>query len=428
MQIKAGSTSVTSARFAAWTTATGAAVTVTSATAGLNLWYKRAGAAKVVLGSVNDLATEDAAYNAQGIKVVSGQIHRIDLPDAAVLAGAGTVEWGGEATGITIDGGSADLIGQATTGAVGSVATQSLEVLGAAAAAVATLVVPDPAGTGAAIVSSLATAHGAGSWATATGFATPADITTAIPHPLTMGQIGGAGAWYVEALNSAGAVIGTSTQLEAILEDTGVTLPAQIAVLDIEGTGAYACTWTVNDGSTALQGATIAFYMAGVLKGQKVTNASGQASMSLDAGTYTVAISCAGYTFSNEIYAVSATASTWTHTFSMALLTWPPSTTPGMTTVRWRVRKTNRDYASTAECTIYMGIAKGPGVAGTIYNGDNLDYEAAATDSDGYVYFAKTPKGATVAVKTATDGQVQFVQIPRDCGDTFEGSELIGSS
>jgi hypothetical protein len=199
------------------------------------------------------------------------------------------------------------------------------------------------------------------------------------------------------------------------------------AVGQISGNGAYACTWTVNDGSTALQGAVVAFYLAGVLKAQRTTNASGQASMSLDAWTYTVAITLDGYTFSNETHVVSATASTWTHTFSLTSIGWPASTVPDTTTVRWRVRKTNRAWAGLDDCTVYMGIASGPGVAGTIYNGDNLDFDSDATDASGYVYFANTPKGSTVAGKTATDGQVQFVQIPRDCGDTFEGLELIGS-
>lgn len=110
--------------------------------------------------------------------------------------------------------------------------------------------------------------------------------------------------------------------LDGILEDTGTTLPAQIAALDIGGgTGIYACTWTVNDGSTVLEGATVSFWLAGVLRGTGTTNASGQVSMSLDAGTYTVAISLSGYTFAITTHAVSSTASTWTKTFSMTAQT-----------------------------------------------------------------------------------------------------------
>ena len=110
-------------RFGAWTTATGAAVTVTSATAGLSLWYRRDGGAKVSL-TPSDLATLETAHADGGILVIAGQEHRLDLPDAAFAAGARHVCWGGEATDITIDGGEANIIGQAGT------ATDTSEVNG----------------------------------------------------------------------------------------------------------------------------------------------------------------------------------------------------------------------------------------------------------------------------------------------------------
>lgn len=109
MDVKSGTANV-SVSFAAWTTATGAAVTVTSATAGLALWWRRDGETKTALASVNDLATLDAAHNDEGILVIAGQEHRFDLPDAAFLTGVSKVQWGGEATGITIDGGEANLV------------------------------------------------------------------------------------------------------------------------------------------------------------------------------------------------------------------------------------------------------------------------------------------------------------------------------
>jgi len=104
-----------SVSFGAWTTATGAAVTVTAATAGLSLWYRRGVAGAKTAISVSDLATLITAHTDGGILVIEGQEHRLDLPDAATLAGVTSIEWGGTATGITIDGGRADLIGQANT-------------------------------------------------------------------------------------------------------------------------------------------------------------------------------------------------------------------------------------------------------------------------------------------------------------------------
>ena len=104
-----------SVSFAAYTTATGAAVTVTSATGGLSLWYRRGVAGAKTAISPSDLATLETAHAEGGILVIEGAEHRLDLPDAAIAAGPLTIEWGGTATGITIDGGTANLIGQANT-------------------------------------------------------------------------------------------------------------------------------------------------------------------------------------------------------------------------------------------------------------------------------------------------------------------------
>ena len=104
-----------SVQFAAYTTATGAAVTVTSATGGLSLWYRRGVTGAKTAINPSDLATLETAHAEGGILLIEGPEHRLDLPDAAVAAGVLTVSWGGTATGITIDGGTANLIGQANT-------------------------------------------------------------------------------------------------------------------------------------------------------------------------------------------------------------------------------------------------------------------------------------------------------------------------
>lgn len=238
------------------------------------------------------------------------------------------------------------------------------------------------------------------------------------------------------------------TYLADILEDTGTTLPTAIAAVPTAGeidtqlsgthgagawginagvgTGTRAVAFTVTTGGVALLGASVRLYRTGSIDRTGTTNASGQVTLYCDVdATWSYAVTHALYDSGSGTVVVDGNE---TVPVSLTAVTWPASTVPGTTTVRWRVRKANRDYASDAECTVYMGISKGPGVAGTIYNGDNLDYDSDATDADGYVYFANTPKGAIVAVKTATDGQTQFVKIPADCGSTFEGLELIGSS
>jgi hypothetical protein len=131
----AGSTDQ-SVSFAAFTTATGAAVTVTSATAGLSLWYRRGNVGAKTAITPSNLAAINSAHADGGLIVIEGQDHRLDLPDAAFAAGVDYLEWGGSATGITIDGGNCNLIGQPTTGSVGTPLT-SAQTQAAAAAAIA---------------------------------------------------------------------------------------------------------------------------------------------------------------------------------------------------------------------------------------------------------------------------------------------------
>jgi hypothetical protein len=105
--------------FAAWTTATGVAVTITADTPGLSLWYQRGVNGAVVPITPIDLDAMTDVWAAGGIivKQAGGQEHRLDLPDVACAVGANQVSWGGSATGITIDGGIANLIGQPNTAA-----------------------------------------------------------------------------------------------------------------------------------------------------------------------------------------------------------------------------------------------------------------------------------------------------------------------
>lgn len=207
--------------------------------------------------------------------------------------------------------------------------------------------------------------------------------------------------------------------------DGGYVIPYPIDLHTTNGTGTRAVTFTVTSSSVPVQNARVRLYLAGMVDRIGDTNALGQVTLWCDTdATWSYGVTHPQYDAVSGTVVVDGNESV---AVSMTVAPWPASTVPDTTTVRWRVRKTNRAWAGLDDCTVYMGIASGPGVAGTIYNGDNLDFDSDATDASGYVYFANTPKGATVAVKTATDGQVQMVQIPRDCGDTFEGLELIGS-
>jgi hypothetical protein len=97
------------------------------------------------------------------------------------------------------------------------------------------------------------------------------------------------------------------------------------------GSGAYACTWTINDGTTVLQNASVRF-TEGSNTFTATTNSSGQCSMSLNAAVYTVSSAKDGYSFTPTTHEVTSTGSTHTHTFSMTTVSITPPALPSQST------------------------------------------------------------------------------------------------
>jgi hypothetical protein len=78
-------------------------------TAGLALWYRRAGAAKTTLTPVT-LAALTTAHTDEGFLHIDDGVYRLDLPDAAYATGASHVTVGGALTGSVVVGGRVKLI------------------------------------------------------------------------------------------------------------------------------------------------------------------------------------------------------------------------------------------------------------------------------------------------------------------------------
>lgn len=106
--IKKGSTS-RSVQFKALGTTDGLPTSVTAASAGIALWYRRDGGAVVDI-TESDLAAINSAFSAGGIKHARDGLHRLDLPDAAYATGANYVDYGGTATNVLIVGGRVKLV------------------------------------------------------------------------------------------------------------------------------------------------------------------------------------------------------------------------------------------------------------------------------------------------------------------------------
>lgn len=78
-------------------------------TAGIDLWYRREGEARVAITEASLSALTDA-HTDGGFLHISDGVYRLDLPDAAFAAGASHVSFGGTVTGMVVIGGKVRLV------------------------------------------------------------------------------------------------------------------------------------------------------------------------------------------------------------------------------------------------------------------------------------------------------------------------------
>lgn len=78
-------------------------------TAGIDLWYRREGAARTAITEAT-LAALTTAHADGGFLHVSDGVYRLDLPDAAFASGANYVDFGGTVTGMIVIGGRVRLV------------------------------------------------------------------------------------------------------------------------------------------------------------------------------------------------------------------------------------------------------------------------------------------------------------------------------
>jgi hypothetical protein len=127
----------------------------------------------------------------------------------------------------------------------------------------------------------------------------------------------------------------TAAAVNDVLVDTGTTLPAQIAGISAgSGTGARTVTITVNDGTTALQNATVRM-TEGANTFTATTNVSGVAVFNLDDATYTVGVTKSGYSYAGTTLVVNGTE---TATYSMTVVSITPPADPALCAVTIHIR------------------------------------------------------------------------------------------
>lgn len=181
------------------------------------------------------------------------------------------------------------------------------------------------------------------------------------------------------------------------------------------GSGAYTLTITVNDGTNPLQNAVVRF-TEGVNTFSQTTNASGVATFALDAATYSVAITKAGYQFTPTTLAVSATDS---HTYSMMAITTTPPATPGQSVLTGTCY--GNDGVAEVGVTISFRMTEGPGDDGNILSTKTRTTTSGvsgAVSLDGFI------QGATYEAWRGTGKHVSKV-IPATA--SFSWPEILGS-
>lgn len=247
--------------------------------------------------------------------------------------------------------------------------------------------------------SEILTALGTGSWATS--LASQSSVTQIVNALPASGHLAG-------SADSNGAVELNSGALRAALGMAAADLDDQLdAILAAggAGTGARTVTITVNDGTTALQNATVRM-TEGVNSYTALTDADGVAVFNLDDATYTVSITKSGYSYTGTTLVVNGTE---TATYSMTAISVTPPTSPSKSAIEVLCVDENVDAES--------GVAVDFRIV-TIPTGDqNIAYkgtkQTATSDVDGIARF-EVARGSVCEYKRGEADVWQRVTVDND--------------
>ena len=151
------------------------------------------------------------------------------------------------------------------------------------------------------------------------------------------------------------------------------------------------------------------------------TDASGNATFSLDDGTWTVAITLPFYTFTQTTLVVDGNK---TPTYSMTAQSITASEA-GLTTGYWTVYNEEGVTLGLDLATVYMRIYDGPDTDGLAYDGG---WREANTDANGLVQFTNLIKGGSYKVKLGPNAEEFEIAVSASAGASIALGELIGRS
>jgi hypothetical protein len=187
------------------------------------------------------------------------------------------------------------------------------------------------------------------------------------------------------------------------------------ALLANTGTGARTLTVTVNDGTDPLEGAKVRFtrnaedYIG-------TTNASGQVAFGLDDGTWSVAITLAGYTFAPTTKVVSATGS---QTYSMTAQSITASEPGQVTGYLYAYDELGAVEAGVVYTLAMIRAATGYGA------GPDSKARTATSDALGLVQFTGMFPGATYSIQRGSSPVASF-KVPAGTTGNYSIPNVLG--
>jgi len=205
------------------------------------------------------------------------------------------------------------------------------------------------------------------------------------------------------------AAANLDTQLGDIADDVE-------ALAVTAGSGAWTVTITVDDGTDPLESATVRA-TKGAESYQNTTDADGEAAFALDSGTWTVAITLFGHTFTSTTLVISADTE---QTYSMIAVSITASE-PGQVTGYLYCYDEEGVVESSASVTIWqVDTAESEG-----YAYDSTE-RTETSDATGLVEFTGLFVGGTYRLKRGTTGESEKFTIPGTASDPYELTSVLG--
>ena len=217
-----------------------------------------------------------------------------------------------------------------------------------------------------------------------------------------------------------------AVQVYYVLDSSGVRSALGLASANMDtqlaaiaagntGTGAFVVTLTVNDGSSIIQGATVRM-TKGAESRNGTTNASGVVVFSLDAGTWTVSMTAAVYTFTPTTLVVSANT---THTYSMTAIVILASDLGFVTGYIYCYAE---DGQPKSGVLVQMKFS---GLPGTGHSHDQA-VRTVTSDATGLATFPNLVPGATYHARRGTETDWVDIEIAADAESPVALGNLFG--